>query len=344
MLTIAAYSLDLPAYACARLRLLGPATALRGLVAMRWGAASDGRDYAIDAAAMDGADLIVFQRYFPMERTWPLVERALGSGRPVVYDVDDNFLAVPGHHPMRERLAPVQPFARELLSRAALVTVSSAELKRAFAGLARKVEVLPNFLEERLWAGARPKSPAAVPEDGKPVRVVYAGTPSHARDLAIAAPALTRLKERFGAGVELVFMGCAPPGIEAESVPFSEDYAGYARTLAGLAPDIGIAPLEDTPFNRCKSAVKWLEYSALGAAGVYSDLPPYALVRHGETGLKVGDDSGEWERALARLVEDASSRRAMGRRAAGEVFGRFGLTAGAMAYFKAWKRVADGRG
>jgi glycosyltransferase involved in cell wall biosynthesis len=338
MLTLAAYTLDLPAYACARLRLTGPASQLAGRVTLRLGAVSDGRDYALSAETMDGADLIVFQRYFPMAQTWPLVERALAGGLPVVYDLDDNFLAVPGDHPMRERLAPVTPYVRELLARANLVTVSSPELARAFAGIARKTAVLPNFLEERLWSPVPHRA-------GGPVRIVFAGTPSHASDLELVAPALARVKERFGDGVDLVFVGCPPPeglkGLAARSLPFGEDYGDYARVLAGLAPDIALAPLADNPFNRCKSAVKWLEYSALGAAGVFADLPPYAPVRHGETGLKVAGGARDWELALERLISDEPLRRAVGARARAEVLARWRLRRGAEGYFAVWRGAAD---
>jgi glycosyltransferase involved in cell wall biosynthesis len=344
MLTIAAYSLDLPSYACARLRLLGPASLLRDRVEMHWAAASNGRDYAIDAQAMDGADLIIFQRYFPMRETWPLVERALSSGVPVIYEVDDNFLAVPGEHPMRERLAPVEPFARELLSRADMVTVSTTQLKRAFADLAKKVEVLPNFLDERLWGHAEGAESGGedVPDDG-PVRVVFAGTPSHGRDLALVLPALAALKAKYGSGVEFMFMGCAPEGLEATVLPFDEDYAGYAATLAALGAHIGIAPLFDDAFNRCKSAVKWLEYSALGMAGVYADLPPYSRVRQGETGFKAGSDPAAWEKALSALIGSPDLRRAVGERARAEVLARCGLTAGAGGFFTVWERAARAR-
>jgi len=132
----------------------------------------------------------------------------------------------------------------------------------------------------------------------------------------------------------------APEGLEARELPFSEDYAAYARALKNLAPDIGLAPLEDTPFNRCKSAVKWLEYSALGAAGVYADLAPYAPVRHGETGLKAGADPDLWEDALMRLVADKTLRRDMGERARAEVLAHWGLRAGAEGYFKVWQEAA----
>jgi glycosyltransferase involved in cell wall biosynthesis len=296
-----------------------------------------------------------------MRETWPLVERALSSGVPVIYEVDDNFLAVPQDHPMRERLAPVTPFARELLSRANLVTVSTTQLRRAFADLARKVEVLPNFLDERLWGratdtgvadleGGEESGGGDAPDEG-PVRVVFAGTPSHGRDLALVLPALAALKARYGSGLEFVIMGCpleglggcAPEGLEPTVLPFDEDYAGYAARLAALGAHIGIAPLFDDAFNRCKSAVKWLEYSALGMAGVYADLPPYSRVRQGETGFKAGSDPAAWEKALSALIGSPALRRAVGERARAEVLARCGLEAGAGGFFTVWERTARAR-
>ena len=357
-LIIAAYSLDLPHFACARLRLIGPAQALGSRVALRWGAASDGTDYAISAQAMEEADLIVFQRYFPMEATWPLVEKALNSGVPVVYDTDDDFLAVPPDHPMAPRLAPVVPFARELLARALLVTVSTPMLAKAFSGLARRIAVLPNLVDQALWAALAP-TPASVAHPGPqagpgpdgsgpdesghggsgPVRVLFAGTPSHAGDLQAIWPALAAVQERFGPGVRLMTMGCPAPGPGAEEHPFLTDYAAYARQMAALKPDIGLAPLGDTAFNRCKSAVKWLEYSALGAAGIYADLPPYGDVAHGLTGLKAGPDPADWEQALTRLIQDSQFRVEMGRRARREALGRFSLRARAEEYLRVWREV-----
>lgn len=337
MLVIAAFSLDLPAYACARYRITGPASRLGGRVALRWAARSDGRDYAIDASAMDGADLILFQRHFPMEATWPLVERALASGTPVIYETDDDFLHVPPGHPMAERLAPGARYVAELAARADLVTVSTRELARSLSQAAREVRVLPNRLDERLWGAL----PAARP--GGPVRIAYAGTPSRSGDFEAVAPALARLKARHGNAVETLFLGFDPgPALADRALPFREDYAAYARELRALAPDIALAPLADTAFNRCKSAAKWLEYSAAGAAGIFSDAPAYAPVRHGVTGLKAAAE-GEWEDALEQLVGDDSLRRSLAGAARAEVLGRWGLAKGAEAFYAAWRSAARGR-
>lgn len=337
MLVIAAYSLELPAYACARYRVLGPASRLRGRVELRWGAASDGRDYAIDASAMDGADLILFQRYFPSRATWPLVERALSSGLPVIYETDDDFLHVPPDHPMAARLAPGAPHVAELAARASLVTVSTPALARSFRDTARAVRVLPNRLDERLW----PVRPGGERSPG-PLRVAYAGTPGRGGDFAEAAAALARVKARHAQALEVVFLGFDPGGDLADRVlPFREDYAPYARELAALAPDIALAPLADTAFNRCKSAVKWLEYSAAGAAGIFSDAPAYQAVRHGVTGLKASGAQG-WEEALEALIRDEPLRLGLARAAQAEVFSGWGLDRGAEQFHAAWRGAAHG--
>jgi len=60
-------------------------------------------------------------------------------------------------------------------------------------------------------------------------------------------------------------------------------------------------------FNRGKSGIKFLEYTAIGAATVCSRVPAY-LDSVGESeGLLVG--VGEWEEALTRLVTDEALRR-----------------------------------
>jgi hypothetical protein len=55
---------------------------------------------------------------------------------------------------------------------------------------------------------------------------------------------------------------------------------------------VGIAPLLDTPFNRSRSDVKFLEYAAHGVVPVLQRIIPYSdVVAHGKTGLLF--DSGE---------------------------------------------------
>src|SRR5690606_14753256 len=75
--------------------------------------------------------------------------------------------------------------------------------------------------------------------------------------------------------------------------------------------DFVIAPLADNLFNRCKSGLKFLEYSAIGAPGVYSKLPPYEdIVIDGVTGFLAGTET-EWIEKLTRLIEEPELRQNM---------------------------------
>jgi hypothetical protein len=99
---------------------------------------------------------------------------------------------------------------------------------------------------------------------------------------------------------------CTPPA------HVQKNYADFCAYAAELPIDIGVAPLLDTPFNRCKSDIKWQEYSALGIPGVYSDLPPYQQsVQDGVNGF-LCRDQGQWLAALEGLVQSTSLRREIG--------------------------------
>ena len=64
-------------------------------------------------------------------------------------------------------------------------------------------------------------------------------------------------------------------GDRAVVLPFV-GYEAYAAALGALQPDILIAPLDRSRTSMSKCPIKYLDYSIAGAAGVYSDMPPYA--------------------------------------------------------------------
>ena len=125
-------------------------------------------------------------------------------------------------------------------------------------------------------------------------------------------------------------------------IPFDDSYASFLKTLGKVHFDIGLAPLADNVFNRCKSNIKWLEYSAYARAGVYADLEPYRdSVKHGNTGMLAGDDPQAWFNALEYLITHPAERKAMGRAARKEAFARFGLSKGAQLYLDVFKSLLN---
>lgn len=318
-LTVALFTLDAPETACYQLRLGRPLEVLADAVRVRPGVLRDGAQLRLDGAAVQGADLIVIQRVFPSAQLTPVVDTLLGLGLPVVYELDDLLHDLPDTNPHKAGLAASSQSILDLVRRATAVTVSTEALKARLAGFGSRIHVFPNLLDERLWGS----EPAPRPERDGPVVIGYAGTGTHLADLQLVEEALVKLSAKWGDRVAFRFMGCATERLAAlpgfSFLRFEMGYEAYARALPGAGIDVGVIPLVDNPFNRCKSDIKWLEYSACGIASVCSDLPPYSSVRSGETGLRVRNTPEDWFAALDRLVADARARRSMAERARAQV-------------------------
>ncbi|MGC3996939.1 MAG: glycosyltransferase [Anaeromyxobacter sp.] len=316
-LRVLALSVEKPEYACYQVRLERPLEALGAEVELRRGVVWEGESARLDATVVDGSDLVVVQRSFPRREVAPFLEALRAAGLPVVYETDDLMHEIPADNLCHDTVAPTIPFIEEALRRADLVTVTTPVLAERIARYGAPIEIVPNQLDERLWAGAPPR-----PEGG-PVVIGYAGTATHLADLAIVEPALLEISRRFGSGVAFRFLGCATPQLAAlpnfSYVKFEHSYQAYARALPGAGIDVGVVPLLDTPFNACKSDIKWLEYAACGIAGVFSDLAPYQGIAQGRTGLRVPNTTAAWIEALDRLVRDAALRRGVAAAARQEV-------------------------
>jgi glycosyltransferase involved in cell wall biosynthesis len=131
-------------------------------------------------------------------------------------------------------------------------------------------------------------------------------------------PALERVHDLFGQRVAIDMLGFSSRGdlpgwVNRLAMPVSAtlSYPGFVNWITQEPGwDIGLAPLADTPFNACKSAIKTLDYAALGLAVLASDTEVYrGSVADGPGGLLVRNDSGAWYRALLRLVQDHLLRR-----------------------------------
>jgi len=88
----------------------------------------------------------------------------------------------------------------------------------------------------------------------------------------------------------------------------------WQRIYKTLDFDIGIAPLEDTKFNKGKSNIKYQEYALMNAAPICSDVYPYRkTITNWENGVLCKGD--EWYDSLERLVTDHQLRRGIAMKA-----------------------------
>jgi glycosyltransferase involved in cell wall biosynthesis len=87
----------------------------------------------------------------------------------------------------------------------------------------------------------------------------------------------------------------------------SASYPGFVHWIVNNNRwDVGVAPLLDTPFNRCKSSIKTMDYAGLGLAVLASDVSVYRGSTADEGGgFLVPESTDAWFEAFSRLVRDS---------------------------------------
>ena len=333
----AVYSLDAPQEACARIRLLSHFDALNGSIKANWGVISDGVKCTTNLDMIDQADIIVIQRFYPRKGTVPYIEKMLSSGKPVIYEVDDLLLDLPADNHLKFWAGETVDLFPWLLPRVTAITVSTPLLAEEFPVFNPSVHVIPNLADTELF------QPVVTKKNG-PVIIGFSGTVTHARDLKKIGEALFRVADRYGDKVAFSFMGLSAS--EFSSLPgfrfldFERDYASYGKALSSSGIDIALVPLQDNRFNRCKSNIKWLEYSACGIAGVYADLPPYnTSIRHGVSGVLVDDDPDKWFQAICLLIDHPELRRRIANQAKTEVLSHHSLKSGSQVLYTLYESM-----
>ncbi|MHB1682043.1 MAG: class I SAM-dependent methyltransferase [Bacilli bacterium] len=296
--------------ASSEIRLLRPlshpsvADRVQLVVDAAWGEELDGICVLERIPNMDTEEVLSFQTF-----TSP------NGLAKVIYAVDDNLLALSGTGASKTRPCEIKQFVERVARTADAVIVSTAELKAVFRAYNRNVIVVPNSIDESLVQKIQPLAGRSVQTTG--LVIGYMGTPTHDADFGLILPALERVAAGFP-NVRLEIIGAlGDPDILStlpiESViiePPSRIYSEFISWFTGTVRwDIGLAPLRETYFNAAKSDIKFLDYGALGLAGLYSDVDAYrGSVQNGRSGLLVENNPDAWYDGLRRLVVDDNLR------------------------------------
>ena len=331
---------------CAYIRLLQP---------LDHPAIGDGFDIVLADAAEAlhyRADIIATQRYAvpDVAAAAALAAHCQRTGAALAYDLDDDLLHIPRDHPETLALRPKAKVVQRLLRDATAVFVSTPALAASLAPLRRDAIVIPNGLDERLWADPPGGQTPGRRTRGGPVRLLCMGSATHDADFSVIEQALARLRDTFGERVTIDMLGVTtrsdlPDWIERPAMPpnATATYPGFVNWITQEPGwDIGLAPLADTGFNRCKSSIKTLDYAALGLAVVASDVPAYrASLADGPGGMLAANQPEAWYAALSRLVRDEALRRGLARGAVAAFAAEGTLARQAEARRAAWLRLVS---
>jgi glycosyltransferase involved in cell wall biosynthesis len=309
-----------------------------------------------DSACDYRADVIATQRHAvdDIAAARRLIAHCRQHGIALLYDLDDDLMDVPPEHPEHAALQPKAAAVTAMLRAADAVWVSSEALRAKLARGGRSATLVPNGLDERLWsASARPPRRRSI----GPLRIVYMGSATHDADFAMVEPALARLIAAHGDRVAFDMVGVsARPDMPAwvnrapMTVMAASSYPGFVDWATGHRErddggwDIGIAPLVASPFNRCKSAIKTMDYAALGLPVLASDVPAFrGSLADGAGGMLVANTRAAWQAALAELIDDPRRRLALAKGARAAFVADHTLAAQAAARKKLWHSLVRPR-
>lgn len=238
---------------------------------------------------------------------------ARGGSHRLVFDIDDDVWNFGNHtdtrdHWTRERLLRLQ----NNIAMADVVTTPSDYLAGLLTQLNDNVHVLPNCVPEWLLTHT--------PVEYRTKFVIgYQGARQHTADLRTIADDIHQMLIRHRNARVQLWGELNPigwPDGRVVRIPWNTDIPKY---YCSLAMTIGIGPLADTPFNYAKSAIRAVEYAALGIPAMLSDFPQYRpYVHDGWTGwlMPLGEswlERLEWayrNRAQVKLMGETARKMA----------------------------------
>lgn len=227
---------------------------------------------------------------------WNIDSSNVGAFRWFINGVDDKN----NRHAVRDNLV-------RNIALADVVTCTTEPLAEILRQWNPNVEIIPNYLPRWVFEWERPHRDE--------LTIGWGGSGTHNMDWEAEGPQIKRFLKRSGTAFRLIGAGVRHgydlglPMDQVSAAGWIDSVEGYWRSIDY---DIGVIPLRHHVFNQSKSALKFLENSALGIPTVASNAGPYAReIKHGETGFLVKRDH-EWGKYLRDLVNDEAMREEIG--------------------------------
>ena len=255
---------------------------------------------------LDWCDIVIFQ-YIHSAKGLSLVQ-AMRDLKPTFMEADDNFSQVSYESIAYDSNMP--GYAQDIWATRQLIeshgAVTTTEyLKKHYSQWNQNVYVIPNCIDFELWDKYKCHS-------NERIRIGWIGGDTHQGDLKIVRDVLYEILDKYPKTEVYIVCGNPPTDwknhdrlkLISKWVPIHE----YPKLVKDLSFDIGIVPLRDHVFNRGKSNLKYLEYSACRIPTVASNVEPF---KKDFEGFLCNSDE-DWMECISKLIEDEDLRLGMG--------------------------------
>lgn len=255
--------------------------------------------------AIAAGSFVVIVRY--LNSSWAdHLHRLQAQLAGVAYFMDDDLPAArnAAELPLRYRYKIHRLFHRQ---RAALGALCS-EVWVSTRPLAEKYAVVHPVL--------LPPAPLLPSDTVQPLVYFYHGSASHRTELRWLRDIVAAVQEEEP---RLTFIAIGDDAVRRLYAPLPRTlvlhpmaWETYRDSLPALTHHIGLAPLLPGRFNTGRSATRFFDFTRLGAAGVYTDVAPYAdVIHHGQDGLLLPNHQDAWRRAILDLAVSPQLRAAL---------------------------------
>ncbi|NCN26058.1 glycosyltransferase family 4 protein [bacterium] len=277
-------------------------------------------------------DTVIFGRTYPSQfdpiKTMTEFKK---KGKRVLYDMDDDFWSVAKDNPSVLVSNALKDQYEGMIREADAVITPSTVLAKKFKRYFKKpVFICPNGIDERIYQ-ERPH------QNTDTLKIGYMGAASHWKDLQLIGEVISELYKKHD--FLFTIYGLTGEPLEAAIYTYNKIYRNnfqpernayfksaldfyeqisssrmwhvpfmppelHPKTLSMCDLDIGLAPLEDTEFNRGKSCIKFYEYASVGTVTLASDVLPYS----DEVGYLAKNTKKDWYNKLEKLIIDHDFR------------------------------------
>jgi hypothetical protein len=215
-------------------------------------------------------------------------------GFKIIYEVDDVVFheEIPDYNVYKSAFASdeIRQNCVDMMRMADEVTVTCKYMRDLFIEKIGRnhVSVIPNFPPE-WWIGPHYNYNKIVQnfeKNRQKPRILYSGSGAHfdvmnatgqQDDFSHVIKFIIDNRHKY----QFIFIGAFPPPLqpyiqnrEIEYHPW-QSLMNYPKFIAGLNPQLLLAPLLDIPFNRSKSDIKYIEGAALGIPCMCQDMVTY---------------------------------------------------------------------
>jgi glycosyltransferase involved in cell wall biosynthesis len=257
--------------------------------------------HAINDIELDWADVIVLQSCTDKDGIALARKYQVERGKKIVVECDDG-LVLNDDSPFKESHTKMD--AKFVISRtmeiADMVTTTTYYLADQLRVYNDNVTVLPNSMDLDRW-----ELPYLKNDTGK-IRIGWAGSITHLEDFKMIVAPLKKIAKEFK-NVQFIIIGDPRvaellDGCQVEmmtGVPFD----AWPSKLYSLRLDIGLAPLTNTFFNKCKSNIKWMEYSIASVPGIFSPIV-YSFPNDPFDGIygQIAENEDQWYRCIKNYI------------------------------------------